>query len=379
MCVKNDLKKFYLTIIFSRKAPTSKTNKNLVRMVRLNKQNTSTENAAAADTQSIKKSSGKQGATKSAAARETKEEGGGDSQTTVEKKSKGKKSNADANLATTTTTTTTTIDASSSSAATSDEAPAVALRAPRTKSSKQKKAAVDLQEAAVTESGDGGEIVITSSAADVALASGGGGGEEIALLLSPLATSIQRMNAFSSTLVEMVGQITALKNEFKQIEKTVSKEMKLMSKQNGKAISKLSGKKAKRVGAVRLPSGFVKPTCISAELAAFLGKENTVLMSRTEVSKEINKYIRTNDLQDKANGRRILADGPLSKLLNFNADEEELTYFNLQRYMKHHFMKLTPAATAAAALALASGVDAAVVEHADEREAAENSVIGEVN
>ena len=371
MCVKNDLKKFYLTIIFSRKAPTSKTNKNLVRMVRLNKQTTSTENAAAADTQSIKKSSGKQSATKSAAARETKEEGGGDSQTTVEKKSKGKKSNADANLATTTTTT---IDASSS-AATSDEAPAVALRAPRTKSSKQKKAAVDLQEAAVTESGDGGEIVITSSAADVALASGGGG-EEIALLLSPLATSIQRMNAFSSTLVEMVGQITALKNEFKQIEKTVSKEMKLMSKQNGKAISKLSGKKAKRVGAVRLPSGFVKPTCISAELAAFLGKENTVLMSRTEVSKEINKYIRTNDLQDKANGRRILADGPLSKLLNFNADEEELTYFNLQRYMKHHFMKLTPAATAAAALALASGVDAAVVEHADEREAAENSVIG---
>ena len=347
-------------------------------MVRLNKpsqrSSSSSENEVLSDTtphQSTKKSSsssGKGAATKSAAASDSTS-----TATAVEKKSKGanKKSSTSAQSGDVIA-----IDASSSSApASADGEP---IRAPRTKSSKQKKAvegattATDGESPAInatTATSD--DIATATSTTDVLLVSGGSG-EEVALLLTPLASSIQRMNAFSSTLVEMVGHMSALKNEFKQIEKVVSKEMKLMSKQNGKAISKLSGKKAKRVGAVRLPSGFVKPTCISAELAAFLGKEPSVLMSRTEVSKEINKYIRTNDLQDKTNGRRILADGPLSKLLNFNADEEELTYFNLQRYMKHHFMKLTPA-TAAAALALlaGAGVDAVLLEEDAAAEAVE--------
>lgn len=343
-------------------------------MVRLNKpsqrSSSSSENEVLSDTtphQSTKKSSsssGKGAATKSAASDSTA--------TAVEKKSKGanKKSSTSAQTGDVIA-----IDASSSSApASADGEP---IRAPRTKSSKQKKAvegattATDGESPAINATTATSDDIATATSTDVLLVSGGSG-EEVALLLTPLASSIQRMNAFSSTLVEMVGHMSALKNEFKQIEKVVSKEMKLMSKQNGKAISKLSGKKAKRVGAVRLPSGFVKPTCISAELAAFLGKEPSVLMSRTEVSKEINKYIRTNDLQDKTNGRRILADGPLSKLLNFNADEEELTYFNLQRYMKHHFMKLTPA-TAAAALALlaGAGVDAVLLEEDAAAEAVE--------
>jgi chromatin remodeling complex protein RSC6 len=56
------------------------------------------------------------------------------------------------------------------------------------------------------------------------------------------------------------------------------------------------------------------------------------------VSKEINSYIQANGLQDKQNGRRIHPDEKLTKLLKVNK-EDELTYFNLQRYMKHHFMK----------------------------------------
>lgn len=63
-------------------------------------------------------------------------------------------------------------------------------------------------------------------------------------------------------------------------------------------------------------------------------------MARTEVSKEINNYIRTNKLQDASNGRKIIPDSKLKTLLNIK-DDEELTYFNLQRYMKHHFIKPT--------------------------------------
>ena len=61
-------------------------------------------------------------------------------------------------------------------------------------------------------------------------------------------------------------------------------------------------------------------------------------MARTDVTREINAYIRQHGLQDPENGRRIIADAPLSKLLNLTSDDE-LTYFNLQRYMSPHFAK----------------------------------------
>ena len=61
-------------------------------------------------------------------------------------------------------------------------------------------------------------------------------------------------------------------------------------------------------------------------------------MARTDVTKEINAYIRTHNLQDKNNGRVIRADKKLSTLLKLKKDDE-LTYFNLQRFMSPHFVK----------------------------------------
>ena len=62
------------------------------------------------------------------------------------------------------------------------------------------------------------------------------------------------------------------------------------------------------------------------------------MMARTEVTREINAYIRQHSLQDKENGRKIVPDLPLSKLLKLKKNDE-LTYFNLQRYMSPHFQK----------------------------------------
>jgi hypothetical protein len=88
----------------------------------------------------------------------------------------------------------------------------------------------------------------------------------------------------------------------------------------------------------RGPSGFLKPTIISNELAEFLGKAIGTEMARTEVSKEINSYIRAYGLQDRQNGRRINPDEKLRKLLRLS-EGDELTYFNLQKHMKPHFIK----------------------------------------
>ena len=144
-----------------------------------------------------------------------------------------------------------------------------------------------------------------------------------------------KMTEFNAKLQQLSSMFQTFKSEFKVIEKAIQKELR--------AAQKTSSKKAKRSGN-RQPSGFVKPTRISDELAKFLGKESGVEMARTAVSREINQYIRTHSLQDKANGRKIIPDASLSVLLKIQPGDE-LTYFNLQKFMKGHFVKATSSAT----------------------------------
>ena len=145
-----------------------------------------------------------------------------------------------------------------------------------------------------------------------------------------------KLTEFSAKLQQLVGVLATVKNDFKTLEKTVSRELKQAQK---------ASSKRRRASGNRAPSGFVKPTRISDELAQFLGKEIGTEMARTSVSKEINSYIRANSLQDKDNGRKINPDARLSTLLKVPKGEE-LTYFNLQKYMKHHFIKADVVATA---------------------------------
>jgi len=88
----------------------------------------------------------------------------------------------------------------------------------------------------------------------------------------------------------------------------------------------------------RRPSGFITPTRISDELAKFLNVPLGTMLARTEVSKLINGYIRVNNLQSVNNGRVINVDAKLSKLLNVKPTDE-VTYFNLQKFMKPHFTR----------------------------------------
>ena len=88
----------------------------------------------------------------------------------------------------------------------------------------------------------------------------------------------------------------------------------------------------------RTPSGFVRPGKISDELAEFLGKEKGTMIARTEITREIQKYIRDNNLQDKENNRIINSDEKLTTLFNIT-DGEQLTYFSLQKYINPHCLK----------------------------------------
>ena len=148
---------------------------------------------------------------------------------------------------------------------------------------------------------------------------------------APIASGLQDEFAeFLGKLNQLASQFSSLRTDFRTLEKKWTRELR--------AAQKTVERRRRKVGN-RAPSGFVKPTLISDELATFLGKTSGTEMARTEVTREINKYIRANALQDKSNGRKINPDAALASLLKLGS-KDELTYFNLQRYMSPHFAKL---------------------------------------
>jgi len=143
---------------------------------------------------------------------------------------------------------------------------------------------------------------------------------------------------FFAKLNQLSSLFASLKTEFRSLEKKWSRELKVAQKTQAKR---------KRKSGNRQPSGFVKPTKISDELAKFLEKPVGTEMARTDVTREINTYIRAHKLQDKDNGRKINPDAKLAALLKLKKTDE-LTYFNLQRYMSPHFSKTEKAANVTA-------------------------------
>lgn len=152
---------------------------------------------------------------------------------------------------------------------------------------------------------------------------------------SDVADLAAQSTEFLAKLNQLGTLFAALKTEFRCLEKKWSREIKTAQK---------SQAKRKRKSGNRQPSGFVKPTKISDELAKFLEKPIGTEMARTDVTREINAYIRAHKLQDTNNGRKIIPDTKLATLLKLKKSDE-LTYFNLQRYMSPHFFKAEKAAT----------------------------------
>jgi upstream activation factor subunit UAF30 len=168
--------------------------------------------------------------------------------------------------------------------------------------------------------------VVVAPVVDVAVDTVEGGDAEL----------VAQSNEFLAKLNQLGALIGSLKVEYRTLEKRWSRELKTAQK---------SQAKRKRKSGNRAPSGFVKPTKISDELAKFLEKPTGSEMARTDVTREINKYIRSHNLQDKENGRKINPDVKLQTLLKLKKTDE-LTYFNLQRYMSPHFSKTEKTVTA---------------------------------
>jgi chromatin remodeling complex protein RSC6 len=136
-------------------------------------------------------------------------------------------------------------------------------------------------------------------------------------------------NEVKDSLKSALELIKSLTSQVTTLEKRVSRDRKVMNK-------KMKGRVKRVVDPNKPPSGFAKPGHISLELSKFLKIEKDDLIARTEVTKRITKYCQENDLQKKEDKRTIHPDKTLRDLLRLKKGDE-LTFFNLQKYMKIHY------------------------------------------
>jgi chromatin remodeling complex protein RSC6 len=140
----------------------------------------------------------------------------------------------------------------------------------------------------------------------------------VSVYVNKLNNYVERLGAMNKELKEMVSIGKTLEKDFTNI-------VKVLSKKNKKSSD-------------RPKSGFAMPSLLSNELYKFMGITHGELVNRTDVTRKLNEYIKANNLRREDNKRYIIPDKLLQKLLR-SEPKDEITYFNLQHFMKHHYVK----------------------------------------
>ena len=118
--------------------------------------------------------------------------------------------------------------------------------------------------------------------------------------------------------------------------KDIQSSLKPVLKEHDKLRKIVERIQKKRDNARKSPSGFAKPNKISDELCDFINVPHGTEKSRTDITRYINAYVKEHNLNKPTNRRIILPDDKLKNILKINNDEE-VTFFILQRLISHHF------------------------------------------
>jgi|TARA_B110000259_G_scaffold47274_2_gene55062 chromatin remodeling complex protein RSC6 len=143
----------------------------------------------------------------------------------------------------------------------------------------------------------------------------------VSVYISKLNNYVDRINTMNKELKELVNVGKTLEKDFGVIVKVLSKKNKFKQNEN------------------RPLSGFAMPSLLSDELYEFLKIEKGTKVPRKDVTRKINEYIKENELRDEADKRNIRPNKELHKIFKSD-DSNKITYFNLQSYLKHHFVKV---------------------------------------
>lgn len=88
----------------------------------------------------------------------------------------------------------------------------------------------------------------------------------------------------------------------------------------------------------RANNAFLKMRPLTDELCSFMGLPAKSQRSQTDVTKFVSQYVKSHNCFDPNFKRRIIPDAKLGKLLRVK-DGQEVTYLNLQSFLKVHFIK----------------------------------------
>jgi len=137
-----------------------------------------------------------------------------------------------------------------------------------------------------------------------------------------------------TSMAELNAQMTEMREMFTMLEKKTKKlnhVIDMVVKKEQKTTSK-----AKRE---RKPCGFAVSAKVTPEMCEFMGKEDGTLISRIEITKYLNLYIKEQGLENPENKQIIVPDEKLWKILGDEAREEKITHFTIQKYLNKHFVK----------------------------------------
>ena len=155
----------------------------------------------------------------------------------------------------------------------------------------------------------------------------------------------------------MEATLLSIQNDIKSLTKLVRKIRAHQEDPNGE--------KAKERA---VNNGFNRALEISPELRVFLALDEGETVSRSEVTRRINKYITENGLKHPDNGRLIILDTKLTDLLK-PPEGVQVSFLNIQKYLSPHYVKVEkppkkekPAPPELAAEASSSDVAAAPVK-----------------
>lgn len=161
------------------------------------------------------------------------------------------------------------------------------------------------------------------------------------------AAPAQSSDALLTTLAD---QLKALSTEFtsrvrdavkatQEAAKQAKKEARDSKKKRKVDPATLNPEQRAAWEARRANNAFLKQKPLTDELCSFMGLKAGEKRSQTEVTKFISDYVKSHSCFDPTFKRRILPNAALAKLLRVD-DKTEVTYLNLQRFLKVHFKKV---------------------------------------
>lgn len=177
--------------------------------------------------------------------------------------------------------------------------------------------------------------VVASAAPAVVAAPAAAEAEDTRTADTILSTLQETLKSISS---EMTTRMRDAVKSALEASKAVKRELRTKGKRHRKNPEDMTPEERKTYESRRANNAFLKVRPITDELATFMGLPSKSLKSQTDVTKFIANYVKTHNCFDPSFKRRILPDAKLGKLLRVK-DGQEVTYLNLQSFLKVHFIK----------------------------------------